>query len=130
MTEAPARQRQRLLHREQRCAGVEVEGGIEVLLGDLAQLFGLHPSRTRHQNVQPALLLQDGREQPVQVRADRDVAREGAHGVADQCFGLIQLALAAADDEDMGSFIDEPLRGRQPDTAAAAGDHGDLAIQS
>src|ERR1700747_1700633 len=73
---------------------------------------------------------QDGREQPVQIRADRDVAREGAHAVADQRFGLVQLALAAAHDEDMGSFIDEPLRGRQPDPAAAAGDHGDFASQS
>jgi hypothetical protein len=36
--------------------------------------------------------------------------------------------LAAPDDDDMGAFVDEPLRGRQPDTAAAAGDHGDLAI--
>jgi len=37
---------------------------------------------------------------------------------------------AAPDDEDMGAFIDEPLRGRQPDTAAAVGDHSDLASQS
>jgi hypothetical protein len=38
--------------------------------------------------------------------------------------------LAAACDEDIRAFIDEPLRGRQPDTAASAGDHGDLAGQS
>jgi NAD(P)-dependent dehydrogenase (short-subunit alcohol dehydrogenase family) len=48
---AIADQRQRLLHREQRCAGVEFEGGIEVLLGALAELFGLHPARTGHQDV-------------------------------------------------------------------------------
>jgi hypothetical protein len=38
--------------------------------------------------------------------------------------------VAAAHDEDAGAFVDEPLRGRQADTAAAAGDDGDLAIQS
>src|SRR5690348_18065083 len=30
-----------------RCAGVEFEGAVEILLGDLAELFGLHPARTR-----------------------------------------------------------------------------------
>ncbi len=43
---------------------------------------------------------------------------------------LIQRASAAAHDEDVGAFVDEPVCGRQPDTAAAAGDHGDLASQS
>jgi hypothetical protein len=38
--------------------------------------------------------------------------------------------LTATGDEDIGAFLNESLRARQPDTAAAAGDHGDLAIQS
>ena len=58
------------------------------------------------------------------------VGGDGGHAVADQRFGLVQLALAAPGDEDVGAFFDEPLRGRQPDTATAAGDHGDLSIQS
>ena len=64
------------------------------------------------------------------VGAVGDVAGEGAQAVADQRFGLVQLASAAAHDEDVGAFVDEPLCGRKPDTAAAAGDHGDLASQS
>src|SRR6202040_2563595 len=62
--------------------------------------------------------------------AYRDIARDGAHPVADQRFCLVQLAIAAAHDEDIRPFVDEPMRGRQPDTAAAAGDYGDLASQS
>ncbi len=57
-------------------------------------------------------------------------AGNGGHAVADQRFGLVQLALAPPGDEDVGAFFDEPRRGCQPDTATAAGDHGDLAIQS
>jgi hypothetical protein len=74
--------------------------------------------------------VEDGREQLVQVGAVGDVAGDGAQAVADQRLGLIQLASAAAHDEDAGAFADEPACGRRPDTAAAAGDHGDLASQS
>jgi hypothetical protein len=43
---------------------------------------------------------------------------------------LLVTSPATVHDEDVGAFVDEPLCGRQPDTAAAAGDHGDLAGQS
>jgi hypothetical protein len=118
------------LNREQRCAGVEVEGGIEVLLGDFAEHFGVHPGRIRHQDVQATLFVEDSRDQLIQVDAVGDVAGDGAQAVSDHRFSLVQLASAAAHDEDVGAFVDEPLCGRQPDTAAAAGDHRDLAGQS
>jgi hypothetical protein len=115
---------------KQRCPGIEVEGEIEVLFGDLAQLFGLNPARVRDDDVQRALFLEHRREQLVQVGALGGIGGNGGHAVADQRFGLVQLALAAPGDEDVGAFFDEPRRGCQPDTATAAGDHGDLAVQS
>jgi len=78
----------------------------------------------------PPSASKDRREQLVQVSAVGDIAGDGAQAVADHRFGLIQLASAAAHYEDTGAFVDEPPCGRQPDTAAAAGDHGDLASQS
>src|ERR1700739_4508016 len=86
--------------------------------------------RIRHQDVQPALFGEHRRGQLVQVGAVSDVAGDGAQAVTDQRFGLVQLASAAARDEDVGAFDDEPLCSGQPDTAAATGDHGDLASQS
>ena len=95
-----------------------------------AELFGLHPARVHHEDVQAALFPEDRCEQPVQVGAAGDITGDGGQTVADQRFGLVQLALSTPGDEDVRAFVDEPLRGRQSDTAAAAGDHGDLAIQS
>src|SRR5258705_3615610 len=68
--------------------------------------------------------------QPVQVGADGDIAGDGGQTVPDQRLRLVKLALPAAHDEHVRAFDDEPLRRRQADTAAAAGDHGYLAIES
>jgi hypothetical protein len=100
------------------------------LLGDLAELCGLRPARAGHQDVQAALFVEDRREQPVQVGTVGDITGDGHQPVPDQRFRLVQLAFATAHDEDVRAFVDEPLRRRQADTAAAAGDYGDLAIQS
>jgi hypothetical protein len=58
-----------LLHGEKCSPCVEVEGGVEVLLGDLPQFLGLHPTGVGHEDVQRALFLEDSREELVQVRA-------------------------------------------------------------
>jgi hypothetical protein len=74
--------------------------------------------------------LQHRCEQSVQVRADRAVDGHRGDTVANQRHGGVQLALATARDEHVRALVNEPLRGRESDTAAAAGDHRDLAIQS
>jgi hypothetical protein len=38
--------------------------------------------------------------------------------------------LPPAGDEDVGAFLDEPLCDGEADTAASAGDDGDLSVQS
>jgi hypothetical protein len=86
--------------------------GGEVLLGDLSELFGLHPARVDHENVQRALLLEDRREQGVLVCTACAIDGDGGDAVADQGFGLVQLALAAPGNKHVRPFLDEPLCGR------------------
>ena len=93
------------------------------LLADLATICANHIQPTDHT---PAFTIITS-PTPLQRKA---FAGHGRHAVADQRLGLVQLALAAPGDEDVRAFLHKPLRGSQPDTAAAAGDHGDLAIQS
>ena len=60
----------------------------------------------------------------------RHVAFEGFDIFADVLDRRIKFRLAASGDEDIGPFRDKTPRGREPDSAAAAGDQGDLAIES
>ena len=49
--------------------------------------------------------------------------------VADLLDRLVELGLAAAGDEDVSPFGDEPLGRGQADAAVAAGDDRDLAFE-
>jgi hypothetical protein len=52
----------------------------------------------------------------------RNVGADGLHG-------LVELLLAAARDEDIGTLIDEKLCGSQPNPFRAAGDDSDLTFE-
>ena len=48
----------------------------------------------------------------------------------DRGFSLVEFALAAPHDEDMGALFHEFFRGRQSDsTSRSAGDDGDFSIR-
>ena len=59
----------------------------------------------------------------------RHVAFQGFDIFADVLDRRIKFRLAASGDEDIGAFRDKTPRGRKPNSAAAAGDQGDLAIE-
>jgi len=125
-----AQEWQRLLRGEQRRPGVQVEGLVEVLLGDVPELLRLDPTGVGDQDVQLALLLQHRLEQAVEVGGAGSVAPHGGHVVADQCLRLGQLGLPPAGDEDVRALFREPLRDGQADAARPAGDDGNLSVQS
>jgi hypothetical protein len=52
----------------------------------------------------------------------RNVGAECPHG-------LVEFPLAAARDEDIGTLLDEPFRGREPNPVCPAGDDGGLTFE-
>ena len=58
-----------------------------------------------------------------------DVGLHSRDVATDRRLRLVQLRLPSADNEHIGAFVHERLRGGKADSAAAAGDDGDLPIQ-
>ena len=98
-----------VLHREQLAARVQPEGGIEVLLGDLAEPALLARPGTCPQHVDRALFLPDRVEQAVQIRQVGRIALHAGDVPADQPDGFVQCFLPPARDEDVSSFVCEQL---------------------
>jgi len=71
----------------------------------------------------------DRRVQPVEIGQAGYVALNRRHLTADLGFGLVQFGLAAAGDEDMGTFRCEALGGCQTDTARSARDDGNFSCE-
>lgn len=126
---AVVEERKGLLDGEQGAAGVEVERGVEVGLGDLAERGGLAPACAGPQHVEASLLPLDGVVQAVQVVQVGGVALDAGDVAADLLHGLVQGVLAAAGDEDVRSLLDEQLRACQRHAGGAAGDDRDLAVK-
>jgi hypothetical protein len=63
-------------------------------------------------------------------RRGRQIALHCGHLVTDCRGGLVELGLPPPGDEHVAALGYEPLRGRQADPAAAAGDDRDLAVKS
>jgi len=101
--------RERLLHSEERAAHVEVEGVVEVLLGDLFEFGGFAATGTGEEDVDLALLTFDGLVETVEVGQVGGIALYAGDVSANELHGLIELVLAASGDEDVGAFFDEEL---------------------
>src|SRR6202165_3237649 len=65
----------------------------------------------------------------IEVRQFGDVPANPCNVAADGLHGLVEFLLAAACYEDVGAFIDEPLRRGEAYSRCAAGDHGHLFLQ-
>ena len=100
-------ERQCFLHGEEGAAHVEVEGLIEVLLGDLAQRHGLAYAGACEQDVDAALLPLDCVEEAVEVVEIGRVSLDTGDVSADQLDGLVECFLLAAGYEDVGAFFDK-----------------------
>ena len=66
---------------------------------------------------------------PIEIFKIGDVSLHGGDVAADFGFRLVELALPAADDEDIGALFDEFLGGGQTNAARAPGDDGDFSIE-
>src|SRR5262249_36756182 len=73
-----------------------------------------------------AVLLLHRGEHAVEVREARDVPLHAGDVLADVSHRLIEFRLAAAGDEDVGPFGDEPPGGGQADAAVAPADGPDF----
>src|SRR5258707_2517264 len=122
-------QRQRLLDRKQRSARIQAEGRIEVLLGNLAQWYGLALASAREQDVDLALFPLDRIEQAVEVVEIGRVTAHAGHVPANQLDGLIELLLPPTRDENVGAFFNEPLGTLQRQAARSTRDDCNLTFK-
>ena len=120
----------RLLSQEERAAGVDREGLVEVLGRDVLERHGLDEPGAGDDDVEPALLGPDRRKETIEIVQVGQIALHRGHLVTDCRDRLVQLGLPPAGDEHVAALRHEPLRDRQADPAAAAGDHRDLAVKS
>ena len=100
-------ERERLLHGEERPAHVEVEGLVEVLLGDLIEFGEFAATGTGEEDVDLAFFAFDCLVETVEIGQVGGIALNTGNVFADKFHGLIELVLAASCDEDVGSFFDE-----------------------
>ena len=84
-------ERQRLLHREECSAHVEVEGLVEVLFGDLLKRGDLALAGAGEEDVDLALLALDDLIETVEVRELRGVALNAGNVFADCLDGLVEF---------------------------------------
>src|SRR4029453_10203472 len=122
-------QGQPLLHGEEQALHVGAEDLVVVRLGDGAEGQHLAPARIGEEHVDAPLLLLDGGVEAIEVGELRHVALHGHRAVADLLHRLIELALAPACDEDVGTFVRESLGGGEADAAVASRDHRDFSLE-
>jgi len=101
-----------------------------VLGRDVLERHRLYQPGAGDDDVEPALLRFDRREETIEIVQVGQIALYCGHLLADCRDRLVELGLPSAGDERVAAFGHEPLRGRQADPAAAAGDDRDLAVKS
>src|SRR6266481_3742287 len=114
-------QRKRLLYGEEKSFDIRAERLVEMRLGDGSQRSEFTAAGIGEDNINAACFLLDRRIQPVEVRKVRYVALNSGDVLADQLDGLIEFALTATGDEDLGTLCDKALRGGEADAAVASG---------
>src|SRR6202043_1199903 len=103
-------QGQGFLHREQRALDVEIEKLVEMLLRQACQGSEFACAGIGDQDIDVSLRLH-GLVESIEVLQFGDVPANTCNVAADRLHGLVEFLLAAAGYEDVGTFIDEPLRG-------------------
>src|ERR1700716_3332245 len=80
-------------------------------------------------NIDSSLRLRDGLVKTIKVSQLGNVSLNSRNVGADCLHGLVELLLAAARDEDIGTLFDEPFCSSQPNPFGPAGDDGGLAFE-
>src|SRR5712691_7018919 len=80
-------------------------------------------------NINSPLHLRDGLVKTIKVSQFGNVSLNSRNVGADCLHGLVKFLLAAARDEDIGTFFDEEFSSSQPNPFRPAGDDGGLAFE-
>src|SRR5260221_9368162 len=99
-------------------------------------LFGDSPKRNKFANagvgendVDSPVLFRDSLVKTIKVGEFGNVALHARNVAADCLYGLVEFLLAAARDEDMGTFFHEKLCRGEPNSFCAAGDDSGLTFE-
>jgi hypothetical protein len=126
---AGGQQRDRRLDGEQDALGVDVEGPVELLLGDRAERGVRADAGVGHDRVEVSVACDDLLVRRLHVRKLGDVGHDARGVRADLGDRLVQLVLLKVGDDHAGALVHEFLGDPQADTGRATGDHGDLAFE-
>src|ERR1700688_766672 len=118
---------QGLLHREQRALHVEIEKLVEMRLCEACQWGGFADGGIGDQDIDLPLPLHRLVES-IEVLQFGSVSLNACDAAPDCLHGLVELLPEAAGYEDIGAFIDEPLRRRNAYSRGASGNHGQLSL--
>src|ERR1700693_1770401 len=100
-----------------------------MLFGDGAKGNKFANAGVGENNIHRPLHLGDGLVEAIKVSQLGNVALNARNVCADCLYGLVELLLAAAGDEDIGTLFDEELCRSQPNPFCPAGNDGGLAFE-
>jgi hypothetical protein len=120
-------QGQGLLHCKQRALHVEIEQLVEMRLREGRQGSEFAGAGIGDEDIDLSLRLHRLVES-IEVLQFGNVSLNACDVAPNHLHGLVDLLLAAARYEDIGAFIDEPLRRRKAYSRGASGNHGHLSL--
>src|SRR6202171_6285623 len=122
-------ERQCLLQRKQRSPYIDVEQLVEMLFGDGPERNKFANAGVGENNIDSLLHLGDGLVETIEVGQFGNVSLNARNVAADCLHGLVELLLATARDEDVGTLFDEKFCRSQPNPFRAPGDDGYFPLQ-
>src|SRR4051794_36299428 len=118
-----------MLDGEERADEADVDRPLELLERVVRQPAVRPDAGVGDGDVEPAVALDGGRHQALEVGLDRDVALLGAEVAAEVGPRPVERVLVTVADHDRGALGQEAPSARQPDAGGAAGHDRDLALQ-
>src|SRR5258707_1274369 len=115
-------ERQCLLHGKQRSPYIDVEQLVEMLFGDGPEGNKFANTGVGENNIDSPLHLGDDLVETIKVGQFGNVSLNARNVAADCLYGLVELLLATARDEDVGALFDEKSCRSQPNPFRAPGD--------
>src|SRR5258708_18129198 len=100
-----------------------------MLLCDTSQGNKFTDAGVGENNIDSSLHLRDGLIEKIKVGQFGKVSLNARNVAADWLYGLVELLLATAGDEDVGTFSDEKFCRSQPNPFRAPGDDCDFPLQ-
>ncbi len=124
-----AHQRQRLLHGEVNAAGVDAKRLVEMVRRHILSERAFDKAGAGNDDIESAFFIPHPAIETIKIVEIGDIGLDGSHVPTDLGLRLVEFALTAADDENVGALRHELLRGREADAARTTGDDGDFSIE-